>query len=156
MSRIAPRLVSVLVTRRRARRVRGRRADLAPEGVPARAGQDEPLLPEFLPDGQPIPDDGAAVGAHLHAAAASTPATRTLEIQFLLHGAGPASEWAERAKPGDKLAVAGPGGRFVMDAGAEHWWLAADESRDPGRRHAARGAPAAAAAEVHIEVDRRR
>ena len=79
-------------------------------------------------------------------------ATGTLEIQFVLHGAGPASEWAERASAGDKIAVAGPGGRFVMDAGAERWWIAGDESAIPAVATLLEALPAAAAAEVHLEV----
>jgi NADPH-dependent ferric siderophore reductase len=79
-------------------------------------------------------------------------ASRTLELQFVLHGVGPASEWAERAKPGDTLEVAGPGGRFVLDDGAAHWWLAADESAIPAVATLLEALPATATADVHIEV----
>lgn len=78
--------------------------------------------------------------------------TNTLELQFVLHGVGPASEWAERAQPGDKLAVAGPGGRFELDETAEHWWLAADESAIPAVVTLLEALPATATADVHIEV----
>ena len=70
----------------------------------------------------------------------------------MLHGAGPASEWAERASAGDKLAVAGPGGRFVMDTAAERWWIAGDESAIPAVATLLEALPAPVAAEVHIEV----
>jgi NADPH-dependent ferric siderophore reductase len=79
-------------------------------------------------------------------------ATKTLELQFVLHGTGPASEWAERAAPGDKLAVAGPGGRFTLDETATHWWLAADESAIPAVATLLEALPASAIADVHIEV----
>ena len=79
-------------------------------------------------------------------------ASRTLELQFVLHGTGPASEWAERAGPGDKLEVAGPGGRFVLDETATHWWLAADESAIPAVATLLEALPATATADVHIEV----
>ena len=81
------------------------------------------------------------------------PATKTLEIQFLLHGTGPASEWAQRAKPGDKLAVAGPGGRFSLEPAADYWWLAADESAIPAVGTLLEALPETTAADVHIEVD---
>ncbi|HEY4851775.1 MAG TPA: siderophore-interacting protein, partial [Streptosporangiaceae bacterium] len=71
---------------------------------------------------------------------------------FVLHGTGPASEWAERAGPGDKLEVAGPGGRFVLDETATHWWLAADESAIPAVATLLEALPATATADVHIEV----
>src|SRR5205814_648542 len=79
-------------------------------------------------------------------------ASKTLELQFVLHGAGPASEWAERAAPGDTLAVAGPGGRFALDETAAHWWLAADESAIPAVATLLAALPATATADVHIEV----
>jgi NADPH-dependent ferric siderophore reductase len=151
VSRIAPRLVSVLVRGDEL----GAFADAAPTShlkvfLPA-PGQDEPLLPEFLPEGQAIPDD-ARPSVRTYTPRRFDAATGTLEIQFVLHGAGPASDWAERVSAGDKLAVAGPGGRFVMDAGAERWWIAGDESAIPAVATLLEALPAAAAAEVHLEV----
>ena len=151
MSRTAPRLVSVLVRGDEL----GAFADAAPTShlkvfLPA-PGQDEPLLPEFLPEGQPIPDD-ARPSVRTYTPRRFDPAAGTLEIQFVLHGAGPASEWAERASAGDQLAVAGPGGRFVMDTGAGRWWIAGDESAIPAVATLLEALPATAVAEVHLEV----
>jgi NADPH-dependent ferric siderophore reductase len=152
VSRIAPRLVSVLV--------RGNELDgfaaAAPTShlkvfLPA-PGQDAPLLPEFMPDGQPVPDDAPRPSVRTYTPRRFDQETGTLEIQFVVHGAGPASEWAERASAGDKLAVAGPGGRFVMDPAAERWWIAGDESAIPAIGTLLEALPASAAAEVHIEV----
>lgn len=78
--------------------------------------------------------------------------SQSLELQFVLHGVGPASEWAERARPGDRLQVAGPGGRFELDESAAHWWLAADESAIPAVATLLEALPASATADVHIEV----
>src|SRR5215469_1848612 len=130
VSRITPRLVSVLVSGEGLEVF----ADAAPTShlkvfLPA-PGQDAPLLPEFLPEGQVLPDD-ARPSVRTYTPRRFDAATGPLEIQFVLHGAGPASEWAERASAGDKLAVAGPGGRFVMDNDAERWWIAGDESAIP-------------------------
>jgi NADPH-dependent ferric siderophore reductase len=112
VSKLTPRLVSVLV---RGDALDGFRIE-APTGhvkvfLPA-DGQDDPAVRTYTP----VRFDEAS---------------KTLELQFVLHGAGPASEWAECAAPGDKLAVAGPGGRFTLDDTAAHWWLAADESAIP-------------------------
>ena len=111
MSKIAPRLLSVVVT---GDDLDGF-ADAAPTShlkvfLPA-AGQDAPNLPEFAAPGAAQADDGPAPTVRTYTPRSYDPATKALEIQFLLHGEGPASEWAVRAKPGDKLAVAGPGGR---------------------------------------------
>ena len=131
VSRIAPRLVSVLVGGEGLEVF----ADAAPTShlkvfLPA-PGQDEPLLPEFMPDGQAVPDDAPRPAVRTYTPRRFDAASGTLEIQFVLHGAGPASEWAERVSAGDKLAIAGPGGRFVMDTDAERWWIAGDESAIP-------------------------
>ena len=153
MSAIAPRLVSVFVT---GDDLDGF-ADAAPTShlkvfLPA-DGQDEPNLPEFTPDGAVFADDGPRPTVRTYTPRRYDPATKTLEIQFLLHGEGPASEWAQRAKPGDKLAVAGPGGRFSLEPAADSWWLAADESAIPAVGTLLEALPETTAADVHIEVD---
>ena len=68
---------------------------------------------------------------------------------------GPARHptWAQRAKPGDKLAVGGPGGRFALEPVADHWWLAADESAIPAVGTLLDVLPETATVEVHIEVE---
>lgn len=151
VSRIAPRLVSV--------RVRGDALDGFQITAPTshikvllpRPGQDAPLLPEYLPEGQVVPDDARPV-VRTYTPRRFDEASRTLEIQFVLHGVGPASEWAERVSAGDKLAVAGPGGRFTMDETAEHWWIAGDESAIPAIGTLLEALPSSATADVHVEV----
>ena len=133
VSKLTPRLVSVLV---RGDALDGFRIEAPTAHVkvflPA-DGQDDPAVRTYTP----VRFDEAS---------------KTLELQFVLHGAGPASEWAERAAPGDKLEVAGPGGRFVLDETATHWWLAADESAIPAVATLLEALPATATADVHIEV----
>ena len=79
-------------------------------------------------------------------------AARTLEVQFVIHGEGPASAWAEQAKPGDQLAVRGPGGRFRLDPSVERWWIAGDESAVPAIATLLEALPPSASAEVHVEA----
>jgi NADPH-dependent ferric siderophore reductase len=151
VSRIAPRLVSVWVA---GDALDGFQID-APTGhikvflpLPGQAG---PLLPEFLPEGQVVSEDERPV-VRTYTPRRFDPANRTLEVQFVLHGVGPASEWAERVSVGDKLAVAGPGGRFSMEPAAEHWWIAGDESALPAVGTLLEALPDSATAEVHLEV----
>lgn len=153
MSKIAPRLVSVLVT---GEDLDGF-ADAAPTShmkvfLPAE-GQDAPSLPEFTPDGAVFDEEAPRPTVRTYTPRGYDPATRTLEIQFLLHGEGPASAWAQRAKPGDKLAVAGPGGRFSLEPATDYWWLAADESAIPAVATLLEALPDTTTADVHIEVD---
>jgi NADPH-dependent ferric siderophore reductase len=152
VSRIAPRLVSVWVG---GDALEGF-ATAAPTShlkvfLPA-DGQTAPILPEYTPDGALRADDGPQPAVRTYTPRRFHEASGTLEIQFVLHGAGPASEWAERASAGDQLAVAGPGGRFSMDPAAERWWIAGDESAIPAVGTLLEALPESAAAEVHLEV----
>ena len=152
MSRIAPRLVSVWV---RGDALEGF-AGAAPTShlkvfLPTE-GQTAPILPEYTPDGAVSAGDGPQPAVRTYTPRRFDEASGTLEIQFVLHGAGPASEWGERASAGDQLAVAGPGGRFSMDPAAERWWIAGDESAIPAVGTLLEALPDSAAAEVHLEV----
>ena len=152
MSRIAPRLVSVWVG---GDALEGF-ATAAPTShlkvfLPA-DGQTAPILPEYAPDGAFRVEDGPQPAVRTYTPRRFDEASGTLEIQFVLHGAGPASEWAERASAGDQLAVAGPGGRFSLDPAAERWWIAGDESAIPAVGTLLEALPDSAVAEVHLEV----
>ena len=152
MSRIAPRLVSVWVG---GDALEGF-ATAAPTShlkvfLPA-DGQTAPILPEYTPDGVVRAEDGPPPAVRTYTPRRFDEASGTLEIQFVLHGAGPASEWADRVGVGDQLAVAGPGGRFSMDPAAERWWIAGDESAIPAVGTLLEALPDSAAAEVHLEV----
>ncbi|WP_070106280.1 siderophore-interacting protein [Burkholderia plantarii] len=63
-------------------------------------------------------------------------AAGTLVIDFALHDAGPASDWARTARPGDTLAVGGPKGSAVIAGSVRRWLLIGDETALPaiGRR----------------------
>ena len=154
VSTIAPRLVSVLVT--------GDELDGFTDAAPTShlklflppAGADRLLLPEQGPDGAQVwnHDESLRPVIRTYTPRRYDPATKTLEIQVALHGVGPASEWAERVKPGDEVAVGGPGGRFTLDASTERWWMAADESAIPAVGTLLDALPETASAEVHVEV----
>jgi NADPH-dependent ferric siderophore reductase len=153
VSRLTPRLVSVRVT---GPALDGFKIEAPTSHVkvflPA-PGQDAPVLPEQTPDGPVWPDgDVPQPVVRTYTPRAFDEDTMTLEIQFVLHGVGPASEWAERVAPGDKLAVAGPGGRFSLDETAVNWWIAADESALPAVATLLEALPPTATADVHIEV----
>jgi NADPH-dependent ferric siderophore reductase len=73
-------------------------------------------------------------------------------VQFLLHGDGPASAWAERAAVGDRLAIAGPGGRPVpLDPGEARWIIAGDESAVPAIGTLLDALPASSVEAVYVE-----
>jgi NADPH-dependent ferric siderophore reductase len=152
VARLTPRLLSVRVTAEDLSRF----ADAAPTAhikvfLPA-PGQDSPTMPIMTPEGRVWPEDQPRPVVRTYTPRAYDANTNTLEVQFLLHGEGPASEWAQRAAPGDKLAIGGPGGRFSPDPSVERWWIAGDESALPAVGTLLDSLPASASAEVHLEV----
>lgn len=58
-------------------------------------------------------------------------AARTLTLDFVLHGDGPASSWAQDAKPGDTIGVGGPRGSFVLRGDFDWYLLVGDETALP-------------------------
>jgi NADPH-dependent ferric siderophore reductase len=64
------------------------------------------------------------------------PATGRLEIDFALHEAGPASDWARQAAVGQRLTIGGPRGSRVAADPVDRWTLIGDETALPaiGRR----------------------
>ena len=52
----------------------------------------------------------------------------TLEIDFALHVAGPATRWAERAAPGQRLGVGGPRGSFLVPTAFDGHVLIGDDT----------------------------
>lgn len=61
---------------------------------------------------------------------------KTLQLDFVLHGDGPASGWAARAKVGDTLTIGGPRGSMIVPVAYDWYLLAGDETALPaiGRR----------------------
>jgi NADPH-dependent ferric siderophore reductase len=54
-----------------------------------------------------------------------------LDVEFVLHGAGLASDWVEAAKVGDPMLLSGPGGGHVFPEGIRHLVLVADDTAMP-------------------------
>lgn len=59
------------------------------------------------------------------------PAAKTLEIDFAIHDAGPATRWAAGVKAGDTLALGGPRGSFIIPATYDWHLLMGDDTALP-------------------------
>ena len=75
-----------------------------------------------------------------------------LDVDFVIHGEGPASSWAAQASAGQALTVAGPGRSYVIDARAPWYVLAGDESAIPAIGTILEALPAHVPASALIEV----
>lgn len=59
-------------------------------------------------------------------------AQQELDVDFVVHGdSGPASAWAIRARPGDEITLAGPGGKKLLDFSADWFLLVGDMTALP-------------------------
>lgn len=110
------------------------------------------FFPDAVPDerdvnGEPKPVSRDYTPRHYDAA------SNTLVIDFALHEAGPATRWAEQARPGDILNIGGPRGSLVIPTGFDWHLLIGDDTALPaiGRRLAE--LPRDARAVVLAEVD---
>lgn len=77
-------------------------------------------------------DSGAPVTRRTYTVRHARPERREIDIDFVAHGdEGPASAWAEAARPGDFLGFAGPGDPKLTEFDADFYLLAADMSALP-------------------------
>lgn len=75
-----------------------------------------------------------------------------LDIDFVLHGAGPAVDWARTAAPGDTVEFVGPSGRWRPDVTADWHLFAGDETALPAIQAYAGMLPPDADVRLYVEV----
>ncbi|MEZ5086013.1 MAG: siderophore-interacting protein [Tessaracoccus sp.] len=80
------------------------------------------------------------------------PHTRELVVDFVKHGVGVATTWAERAKPGDRIHIAGPSASRGRPIGFDWWLVAGDETALPAIARMLEEAPEDLRAQVFIEI----
>jgi NADPH-dependent ferric siderophore reductase len=99
------------------------------------AGQDAPVWPAG-PDAPGLPEGIVASPMRDFTPRRHDAATGELVVDFAIHEAGPATEWASVAKPGTTLGVGGPRGSFVVTDDFDWYLLIGDETALPaiGRR----------------------
>lgn len=76
-----------------------------------------------------------------------------LDIDFVLHGDGPASTWAEQAKPGQFLHIGGPRGSMIVPDIFDSYLLIGDETALPAIARRLEGLASNRKALVVIEVE---
>ncbi|CAN5359357.1 siderophore-interacting protein [soil metagenome] len=80
-------------------------------------------------------------------------AAHRLDIDFVIHGEGPATTWASQAEVGQKLTIGGPKGSFVVATDFDCYVLVGDESAWPATARRLEELPAGAKAFVVAEVN---
>lgn len=113
-------------------------------GLTAVPGQTLKIYVPDLASGQPVSRD--------YTVREYQSAQPSLDIDFVLHGVGPAAEWARRARPGETLEFVGPSGRYRPDPGADWHLFAGDETALPAIQAYAAMLPPDARAFLYIEI----
>ncbi|SOY61507.1 Siderophore-interacting protein [Cupriavidus taiwanensis] len=100
------------------------------------AGDDKPVLPQVTADGIVFPEGQPRPAARDYTPRRYDAAAQELDLEFVLHGDGPASTWAAQARPGQYLGVGGPRGSFVVPTAFDWHLLIGDDTALPaiGRR----------------------
>ena len=75
-----------------------------------------------------------------------------MDIDFVLHGDGPCSTWAEAAKPGDVVQIAGPRSGFRLEPQVTHLLIGGDETALPAIGSILEALPAGLAVDAFIEI----
>ena len=79
--------------------------------------------------------------------------TLELDIDFVLHGDGPAATWAEQATPGQFLHIGGPRGSMIVPDMFDSYLLIGDETALPAIARRLEGLAANRRALVIVEVE---
>jgi NADPH-dependent ferric siderophore reductase len=116
------------------------------------AGEAEPALPTFGPDGPTFDDALPRPIVRTYTPRTFDAAALELMVDFVIHEGGPASDWATRAAPGDKAAIAGPGRGYAVDEDARSFVIAGDETALPALGVLLEALPSEASIDVIAEV----
>ncbi len=120
--------------------------------IPGEAATDL-VIPTWRGNEFLLPDDSKPT-IRTFTPRAFDPVALELDVDVVIHGHGPASNWAAAAIVGAPAAVSGPGRGYTVDSSATHFIVAGDESAVPAIRQLVGGLPVHAHARVFVEVTR--
>lgn len=101
---------------------------------------------------RPLPDAPRPKSMRTYTPLAVRPGNHEVDVDFVLHGEGPASIWAAQAKVGQVLFLMGPGPGYPVDATVTRHLLIADDSALPAVETILAALPAGTHAELLLEV----
>ncbi|MEZ4684094.1 MAG: siderophore-interacting protein [Caldilineaceae bacterium] len=107
-------------------------------------GQMEALMPE--------PDGPRSTRMRTYTPRRFDPSIPELDVEFVLHGEGPASMWAAQAQVGQTLILSGPGPNYQIDPEADWFLLAGDDAALPAIETILEALPANVPVHVVLEV----
>ncbi|MSQ32506.1 MAG: siderophore-interacting protein [Dehalococcoidia bacterium] len=116
------------------------------------SGQDTVVMPTMGPNGPEMPTGIERPISRTYTPRKWNPATNELDIDFLIHGEGPAVAWVSKAKVGDKVVISSPSGPYNLDIAADWHLIAGDDTALPAIGTILEALPSGVKAYVFIEV----
>lgn len=117
-------------------------------------GQAELVLPVPGPNGPPsLPEGTPRPVMRDYTPRRFDPKAGELDIEFALHGDGPAAIWAAQAQPGQTVGIGGPRGSFVVPTDFDWHLLIGDETALPAIARRLEELPAGTQALVVVAID---
>lgn len=107
----------------------------------------------FFPNGGKTPEGEPAYDSRDYTPRFYDAAAGRLDVEFVIHDAGPATQWAEQAKVGQTLNIGGPRGSFVIPLAYDWYLFIGDDTALPAIARRLGELPAGARAVVLAEVD---
>ncbi|GBU15553.1 siderophore-interacting protein [Polaromonas sp.] len=101
---------------------------------------------------RPLPDGPRAKTMRTYTPLAVRPEAQEVDVDFVLHGEGPAASWAAQAQVGQVLFLMGPGPGYKLAQDAPAHWLIGDDSALPAFETILASLPATAHVQLLIEV----
>jgi NADPH-dependent ferric siderophore reductase len=111
--------------------------------------EEQAALDHFMPGS---PSDGPKPTMRDYTPRRYDDTSGELDIDFVLHGEGPAATWAAQAEPGQYLHIAGPRGSMIVPDIFDSYLLIGDETALPAIARRLEELPANRAALVVVEV----
>ena len=117
------------------------------------AGESKLVLPEWGPEG-PILREGQQRSLNrTYTPRRWDEKAEELTVDFLLHGEGPGTTWANQARPGQVVAVSHqPGGAYKVDTEADWYLIGGDAAALPAVATLLEALPESCFAHVFVEV----
>jgi NADPH-dependent ferric siderophore reductase len=144
IERVTPKVISVTFT-----------GDALANFGPPKPGAHMKLL--FAPPGFDMPalergEEGPRPPSRTYTPRRHDASAKRLDVEFVLHGNGLAANWVQKAKAGDPLHVAGPGGGYDIPADLGELVIVADDTAMPAAGMILEALPTGAKTTVLCEV----
>ncbi|MFJ4142384.1 siderophore-interacting protein [Pseudomonas sp. NPDC089734] len=111
--------------------------------------EEQATLDNFTPGGS---EDGPRPAMRDYTPRRYDESTGELDLDFVLHGDGPASTWAAQAEPGQHLHIAGPRGSMIVPDIFDSYLLIGDETAIPAIARRLESLPAKRVVRALIEI----